>query len=65
MEIYFVAICKGDYVCSLECGPFLSKELAKIELAVKKFTDPQRTSCYWSVVSSELAITIVEKGEFE
>ena len=55
VALYYVAIVKNDYVCSLVAGPFFTEELA--EESKSKLPEPGG-ACYLSVVEHEMMVRI-------
>ena len=59
VELYCVAICKGDYIASVEAGPFFNLQEAEAKRETLEAAHTQALlSCYWAVVKTELPFTI-------
>jgi hypothetical protein len=61
--MYALAICKGDYVCSVESALVPNRERIEAIKAAQDRTNPLSTGCYRAVVSTELPFTILKDGE--
>ena len=55
-KLYYVAIAKHDYICSLESGPHISEELAEASKAT--MPDPYG-ACFLTIVEHEIVVSPV------
>lgn len=53
--LYYVAIVKHDYICSLEAGPFINQELA--EETKSKMEEPFG-ACRLEIVAQDITVRI-------
>lgn len=54
-DLHYVVIVKGDYICGVEAGPFISSELA--ESAIPTLPEISR-SCRYAVATQEVYLTV-------